>query len=106
MGYPDALAVNQHIVIIGHRFTTPGAVYAVKVQQVRQRVGVRAGIVDGDEFELWPAPGRPQRQPANATKPVNAYFDLAHDVLLATFAIRMCDKGSGALHRRAIRHGL
>src|SRR5690554_4556969 len=92
VSHADALAVNHHLIAIGGGFVVPAAMHAVKVQQVRQRVGVSPRVVDGHKFQLRPTPGGPQSQTANATKSVNTYLDLAHGVLLATFAIRMCDK--------------
>ena len=60
----------------------PAPVNTVEIQQVRQRPGVCARIVDRHKLQFRPPPRRPQRQSANAAETVNTYFDLAHGDLL------------------------
>ena len=60
----------------------------VEVQQMCQRLGIGARIVDRYEFHLRPLPRCPQGQATDSTESIYSDFDLAHDVLQKALSIK------------------
>ncbi|MNV60622.1 hypothetical protein D3C71_1530920 [compost metagenome] len=77
----DALALDHHRVAFCLGFTLPAAVDRIEVDQVGVGLGVADRVIDLDEFEFRPAPGRAQRQATDTAKPIDAYFD-CHGLVL------------------------
>ena len=82
VSHADTLPVDFNLSSVGNGFLAPATMDAVKVKQVGQRGGIGARVVDGHKLHIWPAPGGPQGQTTDSAKSINAYFDLAHGVLL------------------------
>ena len=83
VGFPDAVVaaggnappIYHNGVTLRSGRVTPAAMHGIKIQQVRQRGRISGGIVDVYKFDLWPAPGGAQYQPAHAAKTIDANLD-------------------------------
>ncbi len=55
---PDSFAIHNNAIAVAARFVLPAAMHRVEIQQVGVSGCVPGGIVDLDEFQLRPVPGR------------------------------------------------
>ena len=87
-GDANRFTLDNETVAAYTRFVVPAAVDTVEVQQMRQRLGISARIVDRYELHLRPLPRCPQGQAADSAESINSDFDLAHDVLQKALSIK------------------
>jgi hypothetical protein len=71
----DAHAVDRDGVDVGQGFVFPAAMDRIEVQQMRERGGIAAGIVDLDEGEIGVAPSGSQGEATHAAETVDAGAD-------------------------------
>ena len=62
----------------GHRLVGPPPLHGIKTEQMRRALRAADGVVDQRHLKLRPAPRCPQRQPPNASKPIDANFRFLH----------------------------
>ena len=68
---PTAVTVDLNLSADRLDASGPPAVHRVERQEVRRRLRATRHFVDVHEFQVGPAPSRPQRQPTHPAEPVD-----------------------------------